>query len=217
MKAWINILNSLDKVFESKSSNEKNMIFAMIFIAIGYLAYALFLPYAEERYDQSVRKKETLQRSIITHKEYLKGITFNGDREFYIKKYSAEIEGLEKKINTTNEKIGFIETSLEDLSALLFNKESWSKFLNSITHKAKVEKINIKYIENNYVNNNGSFGHVLQISVGCDGQYKNIVKFMNQLEKSVLVTDIYGSHLYLESNDTRVAADINISVWGINH
>ena len=40
---------------------------------------------------------------------------------------------------------------------------------------------------------------------------------MNQLEKSVLVTDIYGSHLYLESNDTRVAADINISVWGINN
>ena len=217
MKAWINILDKLDKAFESKSSNEKNMIFGMIFISIGYLAYALFLPYAQERYEQSVRKKETLQRSIITHKEYLKSITFNGDREFYIKKYKSEIEDLEKNINITNDKIGFIDTKLENLSALLFNKKSWSKFLNSITHKAKVEKVNIKYIENNYVNNNGNFGHVLQISVGCDGQYKNIIKFINQLEKSVLVTDIYGSHLYLEQNDTKVGADINISVWGINH
>ena len=217
MKAWINILNKLDKAFESKSSNEKNMIFGMIFISIGYLAYALFLPYAEERYEQSVRNKETLQRNIITHQEYLKSITFNGDREFYIKKYNNEIKELEKKINKTNEKIGFIVSKLEDLSTLLFNKESWSKFLNSITHKAKVQKVNINYIENNYVDNDGSFGHVLQISVGCNGEYKNIVKFMNQLEKSVLVTDIYGSHLYLENNDTTVAADINISVWGINH
>jgi hypothetical protein len=217
MKAWVNILNSLDKSFESKSSNEKNMIFAMIFISIGYLAYALFLPYAQERYEQSVRQKETLQRAIVTNKEYLKSITFNGDREFYVKKYNSEIEELEEKINTTNENIGFIVSKLEDLSTLLFNKESWSKFLDSITHKAKAQQVNLKYIENNYVDNNGSFGHVLQISLGCDGQYKNIVKFMNQLEKSVLVTDIYGSHLYLENNDTVVAADINISVWGINH
>ena len=217
MKAWINILNKLDKAFEAKSSNEKNMIFAMIFISIGYLAYALFLPYAEERYDKSVRDKETLQRNISTNKEYLKSITINGDREFYVKKYNSEIEVLEKKINVTNEKIGFIGSKLEDLSTLLFNKESWSKFLNSITHKAKVQKVNIKYIENNYVDNDGSFGHVLQISVGCNGEYKNIVKFMNQLEKSVLVTDIYGSNLYLENNNTTVSADINISVWGINH
>jgi len=88
--------------------------------------------------------------------------------------------------------------------------------LNSITKQAKKQEVNINYIENNYVNNDGSFGHVLQISVGCSGQYKQIVKFVNQLEKAVLVTDIYGSHLYLDKNDTMVSADINISVWGVN-
>ena len=217
MKAWVNILNKLDKAFEPKSSNEKNMIFGMIFVSIGYVTYSLFFPYAEARYDQSMRAKETLQRSITSNREYLKSITFNGDKEFYVKKYNAEIEELEKNINVTNNKIGFIVSKLEDLSTLLFNKESWSKFLNSITHKAKVQKVNINYIENNYVDNDGSFGHVLQISVGCNGEYKNIVKFMNQLEKSVLVTDIYGSHLYLDRNDSTIAADINISVWGINH
>jgi len=40
---------------------------------------------------------------------------------------------------------------------------------------------------------------------------------MNELEQNVLVTDIYGTKLSLDENTSQVAADINISVWGINH
>ena len=217
MKAWIDILNSLDEFFEPKSDNEKWMTIGMLFIVIGYLAYSLFLPYAEERYNASDREKKKLQKSIIIHKEYLKSITINGDREFYIKRYNRDIKLLKKKIVTENDDISFISSSVEELSDLMFNKENWSKFLNSIAQQAKKQSVNIHYIENNYVDNNGSFGHVLQISVGCDGSYNNIVKFVNQLEKNVLVTDIYGTHIYLDQNNTTTAADINISVWGINH
>jgi len=217
MKAWINILNSLDEFFEPKSQNEKWMTIGMIFVVIGYIAYSLFLPYAEEKYNESDREKKKLQKSIITHKEYLKTITINGDRNFYIKKYDRDIKVLKKKITGANDDISFIASNLEELSDLMFNKENWSKFLNSITQQAKKQSVNINYIENNYVDNNGSFGHVLQIAVGCDGAYKNIAKFINQLEKSVLVTDVYGSHIYLDKNNTTTAADINISVWGINH
>jgi hypothetical protein len=217
MKAWIDLLNKLDEFFEPKSDNEKWMTIGMIFLVIGYMAYSLFLPYAEDRYNASDREKKKLQKSIITHKEYLKSITVNGDREFYVKKYDRDIKVLKKRITTANEDISFISSSLEELSGLMFNKENWSKFLNSITQQAKKQSVNINYIENQYVDNNGSFGHVLQIAVGCDGSYKDIAKFVNQLEKNVLVTDIYGTHIYLDQNDTTTAADINISVWGINH
>ncbi len=217
MKAWIDLLNSLDEFFEPKSDNEKWMTIGMIFVVIGYMSYSLFLPYAEDRYNASDREKKKLQKSIITHKEYLNSITINGDREFYIKKYDRDIKVLKKKIVDANDDISFISSNLEELSDLMFNKENWSKFLNSVAQQAKKQSVNINYIENQYVDNNGSFGHVLQIAVGCDGSYKNITKFMNQLEKNVLVTDIYGTHLYLDKNDTTIAADINISVWGINH
>ena len=217
MKALNNILESLDKTFESKSKNEIQMIIAMVFIAIGALSYLLFLPPAEKEYQASVKKKEKLQKSIRKHTEYLKGITVNGDRNYYVKKYDNDIKLLETKVETTNNDINFINGKLDGLSEMLFNKKSWSKFLNSLTHKAKAQDVYIDYIENNYVDNNGSFGHVLQISVGCNGEYKNIIKFINQIEKSVLVTDVYGSHIYLEDNNTVMAADVNISVWGINH
>ena len=216
MKAIVNILNKLDDYFERKSDNEKWMMLGLIVLVIGYASYSLLFPYAENEYKKEERKNINLKKSLKTHKEYLQSITVNGDRDYYVKERDTKIKNLEESIKTTNDNINFISMSLEELSPLLFNKESWSKFLNSITKQAKAQAVNINYIENNYVDNNGSFRHVLQIEVGCSGNYRNIVKFINQLEKSVLVTDAYGSHIYLDKNDTTVSADINISVWGVN-
>jgi hypothetical protein len=100
---------------------------------------------------------------------------------------------------------------------MLFNQKSWSKFLNSVTHKAEIQNVHLDYITNQYVDNNGSFGHVLEIGIGCKGEYKNIVKFMNELEQNVLVTDIFQSKVVSDANSSNTVADIHISVWGINH
>ncbi len=217
MKEIINLLNKLDEYFEEKSSNEKWMMIGLIALVIGYISYSFYFPFSEEKYNTENRKMKNFNKSIKEHKEYLQSISKNGNKNYYVQKYDADIHKLESDINKTDNDVSFISASLDELSPLLFNKESWSKFLNSITKQAKDQDVNIKYIDNNYVDNNGVFGHVLQISVGCEGEYEHIVKFINQLEKSVLVTDIYGSHLYLDKNDTVVAADINISVWGVNN
>ena len=217
MKALVNFLNGLDTFFEHKSENEKWMMIGMITVIIGYLSYSFFYPFAEDKYKKEHNKNNSLKKSIASNKQYLQSISKNGDKNYLVNKYENDIKTLDKKIVSANDEISFISVNLDDLSPLLFNKESWSKFLNSITKQAKKQSVSIDYIENEYVDNNGSFGHVLQIGVGCLGSYKNITKFINQLERSVLVTDIYGTHLYLDRNNTIIAADINISVWGINH
>ncbi len=211
------ILYSLDNLFKDKSENEKWMIILMITIIIGYLSYSLFLPYAEDKYKKSLSTKKRLDKSILANKQYINSISVGGDRDYYIKKYDKDILNLERDIKKTNSDINFISAKLEELSPLLFNKESWSIFLNSITAQAKKQLVTIEYIENKYVDNNGSFGHVLEISVGCKGEYRNLVKFINRLEKNILVTDIYQTSIRLDENRTTTIADINISVWGINH
>jgi Tfp pilus assembly protein PilO len=210
-------MNSLDNIFKDKSENEKWMMILIIVIIIGYLAYSLFLPYAQEELDQSIREKKSLQKRIAENKQYISSITVNGDRDFYVKKYENDIVNLKKNIIKSNDDINFLSANLDKLAPLLFNKESWSIFINSITKEAMNQDVNIKYIENEYVNNKGSFGHILEMSVGCEGEYKNIAKFINRLEKNVLVTDIYGSTIYMDENSTTTLADINISVWGVNH
>jgi len=210
-------LEELDTYFAPKKESEKWLIILGVAGIIAYLAYAYLLPYTEDMYKKSERSKKSIQKSIIDNNTYLNSITVGGDRDFYVKKFDKDIVDKKEKIIDTNNKIVFIDNNLEKLSDMLFNQKSWSKFLNSITDKAAVQDVDIQYITNKYVDSNGSFGYVLEIAVGCKGEYKGIVKFMNELEQNTLVTDIYGTKFSLDSNSSDIVADINISVWGINH
>jgi len=210
-------LEELDAYFEPKKESEKWLVILGVAGIIAYLAYAYLLPYTEDMYTKSDRSKKGIQKSIVDNNTYLNSITVGGDREYYVKKFDNDIVNKKKNIVKTNDKIIFINNNLNKLSDMLFNQKSWSKFLNSITDKAAIHNVDIQYITNKYVDNNGSFGYVLEIAVGCKGEYKGIVKFMNEIEQNTLVTDIYGTQFSVDSNSSDIIADINISVWGINH
>jgi hypothetical protein len=210
-------LESLDAYFAPKKESEKWLVILGVAGIIAYIAYAYLLPYTEKMYKKSESSKKSIQKSIADNNTYLNSITVSGDRNYYVKKFDQDIITKKDNIVKYNKKINFIDDKMNKLSDMLFNQKSWSKFINSITDKAEVQNVDIQYISNRYVDNNGSFGYVLEIGVGCKGEYKGIVKFMNELEQNVLVTDIYGTKFSLDNNTSQIVADINISVWGINH
>ena len=217
MKFLEDKLEALDTYFASKKENEKWMLILGTAGVIAFIAYTYLLPYTEKMYKKSETTKKSIQKSIINNNTYLNSITVSGDRNYYVKKFDNDIVRKKANIVKINKNIKFIDKNLEKLSDMLFNQKSWSKFLNSITHKAEVQNVDLQYISNNYVGNKGSFGHVLEIGLGCKGEYKSIVKFMNEIEQNVLVTDIYGTRFSGDQNSSEVMVDINISVWGINH
>lgn len=217
MKLLEDKLEELDVYFAPKKESEKWLLILGVAGIIGYLAYAYLLPYTEDLYNKSERSKKSIQKGIVDNNTYLNSITVGGDREYYVKKFDNDIVIKKKNIVRLNDNIKFINSNLEKLSDMLFNQKSWSKFLNSITHKAEIHNVDLQYIASHYVDNKGSFGHVLEIVVGCEGEYKTIVKFMNELEQNVLVTDIFKTELSLNAGASKINADIHISVWGINH
>jgi len=217
MKFLEDKLEALDAYFAPKKESEKWLMILGVAGIIAYVAYAYLLPYTENMYKKSEETKKSIQKSIIDNNTYLNSITVSGDRDYYIKKFDNDIKNKKLRIVKITENIQFIDKNLGKLSDMLFNQKSWSKFLNSITHTAEVQNVDLDYITNHYVDSNGSFGHVLEIAVGCKGDYRNIVKFMNEIEQNTLVTDIYGTKFHADENSSKILADINISVWGINH
>jgi lipopolysaccharide export LptBFGC system permease protein LptF len=209
-------LEALDNYFEPKSESEKWIIIIGIAAVITYFAFEFLLPYTEELHKRTEVEVHAIEKSIAENREYLRGITRNGDRNYLVKKYDKDIKDRKKRIIEIRDKIAYVNANLNKLSDMLFNQKSWATFLNSITDKAEVHNVDIDYIKNKYVDSNGSFGYVLEASIECKSSYKNIVKFMNELEQNVLVTDIYGTDLRMDANSTAIVADINISVWGIN-
>ena len=217
MKLLEDKLEALDTYFAPKKESEKWLLILGVAGIIAYIAYAYLLPYTETMYKKSETSKKTIEKSIVESNIYLNSITVGSDRNYYIKKFDNEISNKKAKVVKINKEVVFIDKNLEKLSDMLYDRKSWSKFLNSITHKAEMQNIDVSYIKNKAIDANGSFGHVLEISVGCQGEYKNIIKFMNEIEQNTLVTDIYGTNLFADINSSKIVADINISVWGINH
>jgi hypothetical protein len=217
MKLLEDKLEELDIYFAPKKESEKWLLILGVAGIIGYLAYSFLLPYTEELYKNSESDKKKIQKNIASNQTYLKSITINGDRQHYIKVYDKDIVKKNKTIVNLRDKTKFINSNLEKLSDMLYNQKSWSRFLNSITQKAEIHNVDLDYITNKSADSNGSFGHVLEIGLGAKGNYKNIVKFMNELEQNILVTDIFKTKFILENNASTIQADIHISVWGINH
>ncbi|PHS37451.1 MAG: hypothetical protein COB07_10640 [Sulfurovum sp.] len=216
MKLIEDKLEELDVYFAPKKESEKWLMILGVAGIIGYLAYSYLLPYTEDLYKKSERSKKSIQKSIVDNTTYLNSITVSGDREYYVKKFDNDIVTKKENIVNLKNKIKFINTNLEKLSDMLFNQKSWSIFLNSITDRAEIHNVDLQYITNSYESHKGTFGHVLEIGVGCQGDYKDIVKFMNELEQNVLVTDIFKTKFTADNNGSNVNADIHISVWGIN-
>ena len=217
MKFLEDKLEALDAYFAPKKESEKWLLILGVAGILAYIAYAYLLPHTEKMYKKSEVTKKSVQKSIINNNTYLNSITVSGDRNYYVKKFDNDIVRKKENIVKVNENIKFIDKNLEKLSDMLFNQKSWSKFLNSITHKAEVQNVDLQYITNKYTDSKGNFGHVLEIGLGCKGEYKSIVKFMNEIEQNVLVTDIYGTKFTSDASSSEVMGDINISVWGINH
>jgi len=217
MKFFADKMEALDKYFEGKKPSESYAVIGIVAGGIAALAFMVFLPYTEAEFNRSKEEKNQIKKNINTQNQYLQSITVGGDRDYHVKSKNREIAQKKNDITTYEANIKFININLNQLSDMLFNKKSWSKFIDSISSTADARDVNIREITNEYIDNNGSFGYVLKVSVGCKGDYNGIVKFINELEQNVLVTDVYAMHVYSDKDSADALADIKISVWGINH
>jgi len=217
MKELADFLERMDAYFEGKSNAERLALILLPALLVAYLAWTIMNPPAEAAHDKSIADKKHIQKQLTEDKKYLRGITKNGDRNYHVKEFDKKIALSNKRAALYRKKITVLDKNLNKLSDMLFNQKSWSLFLDSITSRAHENNVEIVSMSNQYVDSNGSFGHVLEIGLNCQGSFAGIVKFMNDLEQNTLVTDIYKSTVSTDGNSTFVNADISISVWGVNH
>ena len=217
MKLLEDYLEKLDLYFSEKNEREKWLMIIGIAAFVALIGYYGLGPSAEDMSRHADAQKIKAEKSLNDHKSYLNSITMNGDRDFYVKKYDKEIKDKKQSIENYKNRIKHINEGTKKLSDMIFDKKSWSKFLDSVSERAEANGVDIFNITNKFIDSNNSFGHVLEIEVVCEGNYEDILKFMNDIEQNRLVTDIYGSKIYRDVNSSFINADISISVWGVNH
>ncbi|WP_457592788.1 type 4a pilus biogenesis protein PilO [Hydrogenimonas sp.] len=214
MKIIEDLLEKLDNYFEEKKESEFYLMVLAVVAVFGLISYTYLIPITEKELKKDLKIQKQLESKIRAEKSYLASVTVNGDQRFKIKKLQGEISRLKTRYSDLKEINEYSDYQIQTLSELLFNEKNWAKFLDSIALKAKKNNIDISLISNKFINNKDSFGHVLEIGVDCEGSYKNMIRFMNEIEESELVVDIYNIHL---ESDKNINANFKVSVWGINY
>ncbi|MFK5881868.1 MAG: hypothetical protein QM482_06605 [Sulfurospirillum sp.] len=215
MSSSENIFEKIDATLAEKKESELALIFLMIFVFVGFIVYSYLFPITEKKLKITKRNLLSINKKVQNEKSYLRSVTRNGDERFYIKKAKSEIEGEKIQLEKTTYTNTYVDNKLKDLSYLLFNNQNWAKFLNSITIIAAKNHVKIKIIKNR-INKPSlqKIEQILNLKVEFNGRFKNIMKFINTIEESKLVVDIYEMKL---TGAAGVDGYINIGVWGMKY
>ncbi len=208
------LLRQIDQFFAERKQSEKLLIFGTIFLGIVLLSYQYIFPLTQKMLKNAKNQRDAIEAKINIDKAYIQSMSVNGDENFYIKQYARQIDTLKKQFEQINDKKAYLDAKIKELSYLLYNHKKWAQFLNSITAKAAINGVEINYILNNFLDVTKNFGHVLEIEIACRGDYKNIISFINSIEQSDLVVDVYNIHM---QGARPIETIFKVSVWGINY
>lgn len=202
-------LYEIDQSFAQKSDKDIKLIYVMIFVVLGMFSYLVFWESSEKGYNNAKAASLAVQHKIDADKQYL------------LMHPESEIVQLDKDISVLNSKLemlknenAYIKKEIEEIPELFYDEETWGQFIDSIAENAKKHKVKLNFFANRLATDKTKFGHVLNIEIEAEGQYQNMVTFMNAIEKSNLVVDLHDLDL---KADEKLNLDLNLSVWGITY
>ncbi len=208
-------LNRVDLFFQGKKESEVYLIFAMLFSIIAFISYSYLSPITDTILKRTIRNANEVEKKLRDEQAYLASVSRDGDSTFLIKRVKSDIENSKILFEKTSNTNLYIDTKLKELSYLLFNNENWAKFLDSITQLAQKHSVRIKVIESK-INEPTlqKIEQILNLKVNFNGPFTNTMKFMNAIEESELVVDIYELNCTGKKN---IEGEFNIAVWGMKY
>lgn len=216
MNSLDTLLDKIDLYFQGKKNSETYLLFMMAFALVGFLFYSYLFPVTERMLNQTMRNAKEVERKLHDEQAYLASVSRDGDSTFLIRKVKTDIENAKLLLEKTTYTNAYVDSKLKELSYLLFNDENWAKFLHSITQLAQKYSVHIKVIENKM--NEPSIQkieQILSLKVDFSGSFANTMKFMNAIEESELVVDIY--ELNCTGRLKNIEGQFNIAVWGMKY
>lgn len=215
MAASDKILEKIDLALKDKKSNELSIIYAGIFIVIATIVYLYVLPEGTQMLKDTKMQLSQIKNKINKETNYIRFKTVNGDKFYYIKIAKQKIKNTKDKFESTIYKNGYIDNKLKELSYLLYNDVNWANFIDDIAQNAKRYHVKINYIKNKFnILNYKKVEQILDIEVDANGNFNNIIKFINSIEESRLVADVHDLKMDIDKN---IHVKFKIAVWGIKY
>ena len=215
-----NTLVKIDNYFDGKKPSEVTLMLIMALVLSGVIAYYAIIQYAEDYYDNSMLTNSQTTDELNKVNAYLDSVSQNNDRNndrnFKINQKQNELKQRQNELADAKSMNQYFDNKLRELSYLIFNEQSWADFLDSLALLANKNNVKITKSVNTFKEPNAQkIEQILDINVSVDGNYKDIIGYINAIEESKLVVDVNG--IDINSTDGKLKGNMGIYIWGMKY
>jgi len=211
-----NTLTKIDNYFDEKKPSEVTMMLIVAFFLSAAIAYYAVIPYAQNYYDESIRENDRITQDLNKVNSYLSTVSQGDDRNFMINKKQNELLQQQNKLADAQNMNQYFDNKLKELSYLIFNEQSWADFLDNLAFLANKNNVKITKIINTFKEPNAQkIEQVLDVNISVDGDYRDIVSYINAIEESKLVVDV--NNIDINSTNGKLKGNMGIYIWGMKY
>lgn len=219
-------LDQIDGYFVAKSEKEAKNYYMIAGAVVVLLIYLGVFPMAEEYFNtqQDFLNKATQNLSETRTKfiEATDGIN-GSDENFKINKTQQLLQSDKNQLQSYRESNKYFDNKLREVSNLTYNQKNWAKFLDSLTTLAENNNIKISFV-NSETNSMLDLNladlkpeAVLNVKVGLEGDFGNILRYINSVEQSEMIVDVNGLDINKTAKSSSIGGNMNIAIWGIKY
>lgn len=212
------IFDKIDNYFGAKSDSEASMVMGVVALAIGGLLMFAFFSDTKEYKEKQESRLQTAITNLNSAQSRLN--TQSGgtqDHEFTVKQKNNELRKEENKLADLRNINAHLDAKLRDSASVTFNQERWAAFLDNLSKNAETDNVKIYSIESEQKSIQGNEPQeVLKVTMDIEGKFNNVLKYINDIEESVVVVDVNGLDINA-TKDSKVGGKLKISVWGMEY
>lgn len=211
-----NTLTKIDNYFDEKKPSEVTIMLFAALVLSAVIVYYGIIPYAQDYYDESIRENDRITQDLNKVNSYLSTVSQGDDRNFMINKKQNELLQQQNKLADAQNMNQYFDNKLKELSYLIFNEQSWADFLDNLAFLANKNNVKITKIINTFKEPNAQkIEQVLDVNISVDGDYRDIVSYINAIEESKLVVDV--NNIDINSTNGKLKGNMGIYIWGMKY
>ena len=212
------IFDKIDNYFGAKSDSEASTVMGVVALAIGGLLMFAFFKDTKEYKENQESRLQTAVTNLNSAQSRLN--TQSGgtqDHEFTVKQKNNELRQEKNKLADLRNINAHLDAKLRDSASVTFNQERWAAFLDNLSKNAETDNVKIYSIESEQKSIQGNEPQeVLKVTMDIEGKFNNVLKYINDIEESVVVVDVNGLDINA-TKDSKVGGKLKISVWGMEY
>lgn len=212
------IFDKIDNYFGAKSDSEASTVMGVVALIIGGLLMFAFFSDTKEYKEKQESRLQTAITNLNSAQSRLN--TQSGgtqDHEFTLKQKNNELRKEENKLADLRNINAHLDAKLRDSASVTFNQERWAAFLDNLSKNAETDNVKIYSIESEQKSIQGNEPQeVLKVTMDIEGKFNNVLKYINDIEESVVVVDVNGLDINA-TKDSKVGGKLKISVWGMEY